>query len=123
LHNPAANTFTIPPPQGGYQVKKIFTEWKTYRTRFLVRAHRLDQALTFVDVLGREHRGRVGDYLVESSDGSRSITPRAIFEDIYVAMEAQEASIPPVSEKKPSARGQISNSPLKRSSSCGTASA
>jgi hypothetical protein len=102
-------------------VKKIFTEWKTYRTRFLVRAHRLDQALTFIDVLGREHRGRIGDYLVESSDGTRSITPRAIFEDIYVVMEASEASVPPVAEKKPSARGQLSSSSVRRRSPFGTA--
>ena len=57
-----------------------------YRTRFLIRARQLTQALTFIDVLGREHHGECGDYLVESSDGSRRIAPRAIFEDVYVAM-------------------------------------
>ncbi|HEX4424003.1 MAG TPA: hypothetical protein VH079_01295 [Terriglobales bacterium] len=101
-------------------MKKIFTEWKTYRTRFLVRAHQLDQALSFTDVLGREHRGHIGDYLVESSDGARSIAPRAIFEDIYVAMGMAEAGIP---EKKPSGSGQFSNSTLKRRSTLRTASA
>jgi len=61
-------------------------EWKIYRTRFLIKAQQLTQPLVFVDALGREHRGQPGDYLVESSDGSRRIAPRLIFEDVYVAM-------------------------------------
>lgn len=61
-------------------------EWKTYRTRFLVKAKQLNSNLSFVDALGRQHSGRKGDYLVESSDGVISIAPRQIFEDIYVAM-------------------------------------
>jgi hypothetical protein len=61
-------------------------EWKTYRTRFLVKARRLSSNLSFVDSLGRQHSGRKGDYLVESSEGVISIAPRQIFEDIYVAM-------------------------------------
>lgn len=61
-------------------------EWKTYRTRFLVKAKQLSSSLTFVDHLGRQHCGRKGDYLVESSDGVLSIAPRRIFEDIYVPM-------------------------------------
>ena len=61
-------------------------EWKTYRTRFLVKAKRLSSNLSFVDSLGRLHSGRKGDYLVESSEGVVSIAPRQIFEDIYVAM-------------------------------------
>jgi hypothetical protein len=61
-------------------------QWKTYRTRFLVNAKQLNSSLSFVDHLGRQHRGRKGDYLVESSDGVLSIAPRRIFEDIYVAM-------------------------------------
>lgn len=60
--------------------------WKTYRTRFLVNAKQLSSTLSFVDHLGRQHRGRKGDYLVESSDGVISIAPRHIFEDIYVHM-------------------------------------
>ena len=60
--------------------------WKTYRTRFLIKAQQLTQPLVFIDALGREHRGQTGDYLVESSDGSRRIAPQLIFEDIYVAM-------------------------------------
>lgn len=59
-------------------------EWKTYRTRFLVKSKQLSSTLTFVDHLGRQHCGRKGDYLVESSDGVLSIAPRRIFEDIYV---------------------------------------
>jgi hypothetical protein len=61
-------------------------EWKTYRTRFRVKAKQLSSALTFVDHLGRQHIGRKGDYLVESSEGVLSIAPRQIFEDIYVSM-------------------------------------
>ncbi len=61
-------------------------EWKTYRTRFLIKAKQLSSSLSFVDSLGRRHSGCKGDYLVESSDGVISIAPRQIFEDIYVAM-------------------------------------
>ena len=63
-------------------------QWKTYRTRFLVKAKQLSSSLSFVDHLGRQHCGRKGDYLVESSDGVLSIAPRRIFEDIYVSMSA-----------------------------------
>lgn len=59
-------------------------QWKTYRTRFLVKAKRLNSNFSFVDALGRQHSGGKGDYLVESSDGVISIAPRRIFEDIYV---------------------------------------
>ena len=62
-------------------------EWKTYRTRFLVRAKQLTANLSFTDHLGRQHCGRKGDYLVESYDGVLSIAPRQIFEDVYVAMD------------------------------------
>lgn len=64
-------------------------QWKTYRTRFLVKAKQLSSTLVFTDSLGRRHAGRKGDYLVESFDGVLSIAPRQIFEDIYV-------SIPPI---------------------------
>jgi len=62
------------------------TNWKIYRTRFLIKAKQLDASLVFTDSLGREHSGRKGDYLVESSDGLQRIAPREIFEDIYVPM-------------------------------------
>ncbi len=100
-------------------MRKIFAEWKTYRTRFLVRAQQLDRAYTFTDALGREHRGQIGDYLVESSDGTRSITPRAIFEDIYVVMDAAEQ---PGNKKLPAGR-KLPVSSLKRRSVSRTASA
>ncbi len=61
-------------------------QWKTYRTRFLVKAKQLNSGLSFIDHLGRQHCGRKGDYLVESCDGVLSIAPKQIFEDIYVAM-------------------------------------
>jgi hypothetical protein len=67
-------------------VTKTTTEWNVYRTRFLIRARQLTEPLFFLDVLGREHRGVPGDYLVESSDGTRRIAPKDIFEDIYVVM-------------------------------------
>src|SRR4029077_20708423 len=66
-------------------------EWKTYRTRFLVKPKQLSSSLTFVDHLGRQHCGRKGDYLVESFDGVLSIPPRRIFEDIYVLMSAPDS--------------------------------
>ena len=65
-------------------------EWKSYRTRFLVNAKQLSSSLSFVDHLGRQHCGRKGDYLVESSDGVISIAPRRIFEDIYVPMSLRD---------------------------------
>jgi hypothetical protein len=64
--------------------------WITYRTRFLVKAKQLTTSLAFTDVLGRQHSGRKGDYLVESSDGVLRIAPRQIFEDIYVPLLASE---------------------------------
>jgi|ERR1700723_1149190 hypothetical protein len=60
--------------------------WITYRTRFVVKAKQLTASLTFTDNLGRQHSGRKGDYLVESSDGLLRIAPRQIFEDIYVPL-------------------------------------
>ena len=60
--------------------------WQTYRTRFTVRARLLSAPLSFVDALGREQNGKRGDYLVESN-GMVTITPRHIFEDVYVPME------------------------------------
>jgi hypothetical protein len=69
---------------------KATTPWITYRTRFLVKGKQLTTSLTFTDFLGRQHSGRKGDYLVESSDGVLSIAPRRIFEDIYVPVPAGE---------------------------------
>jgi len=123
IAKPGNENFNPPSPKGGYSVKKIITGWKTYRTRFLVRAHQLDQAFSFTDVLGREHRGRAGDYLVESSDATRSIAPREIFEDVYVEMEAAEPLTTPGTGKKPAGKGRVSGSTLKRRPSFRAASA
>ena len=68
-------------------------DWKLYRTRFLAKARRLDQACTVTDARGREQQGGPGDYLVEAPDGSQRIAPAQVFEDIYVEFEA--AAIPP----------------------------
>jgi hypothetical protein len=78
-------------PLGSRHMKS--EDWKTYRTRFLVKAKQLSSALSFVDSLGRQHCGRKGDYLVESSDGVISIAPRQIFEDIYVAMPPESRTV------------------------------
>ena len=80
-------------------MNEMVSEWTTYRTRFLIKARQLDAPLTFVDCLGREHSGQKGDYLVLSSDGSRRIAPREIFEDIYVPMK--EADDWPASAANP----------------------
>jgi len=71
---------------------KATNPWITYRTRFVVNARQLTTNLTFTDSLGRQHSGRKGDYLVES-DGVLRIQPRQIFEDIYVPLAADEASL------------------------------
>lgn len=73
------------------------SDWNTYRTRFLVRARQLTEPLAFTDPLGREQRGRPGDYLVQSSEGLLRIAPREIFEDVYVAMERETARDAPKS--------------------------
>ena len=65
---------------------KAANPWITYRTRFLVKARQLTTSLTFTDVLGRQHSGSKGDYLVESSDGVLRIASRQIFEDVYVPL-------------------------------------
>lgn len=75
-------------------------EWKTYRTRFLVKAKQLNSGLSFTDHLGRQHCGRKGDYLVESCDGVLSITPRRIFEDIYVPMGLAPDPLPHRTDKE-----------------------
>lgn len=79
-------------------MRKVDTGWQTYRTRFLIRAKQLTEPLMFVDALGHEHSGHVGDYLVESSDGTCRVAPREIFEDIYVPMGPNPASWPPRSD-------------------------
>jgi|307.fasta_scaffold10896_3 hypothetical protein len=64
----------------------VESPWTVYRTRFVVRARQLTKPLSFTDVLGREHSGIPGDYLVETSPGFRRITPQSLFEDIYVPL-------------------------------------
>ena len=76
-------------------------DWKTYRTRFLVRAKRLTEPMTFTDPLGREHRGLPGDYLVQSCEGLLRIAPREIFEDVYVVMERQDSNVVALAQYAP----------------------
>jgi hypothetical protein len=75
---------------------KAVNPWITYRTRFLVNAKQLTTALSFTDSLGRQHSGRKGDYLVESSDGILSIASRQIFEDVYVPLVSNEMPAPSI---------------------------
>ncbi len=78
---------------------KAISPWITYRTRFLVKAKQLSSSLSFTDSLGRQHSGRKGDYLVESSDGVLRIAPRQIFEDIYVPLLSSEVLSPEESQE------------------------
>lgn len=80
-------------------MRKNTTDWNVYRTRFLIRAKQLTEPLSFIDVLGREHSGIPGDYLVESSDGTRRIAPKDIFEDIYVVMAPADEDVCPLLQK------------------------
>jgi hypothetical protein len=68
-------------------MRKSSAQWNIYRTRFLIKAKQLTEPLSFLDMLGREHHGDIGDYLVESSDNTLRIAPKAIFEDVYVPLE------------------------------------
>jgi hypothetical protein len=99
---------------------KATTPWITYRTRFLVKAKQLTTSLAFTDVLGRQHSGRKGDYLVESSDGVLRIAPRQIFEDIYVPLLADQplqAGIESAEISAPlSTRGKKRNNPANEQS-------
>jgi hypothetical protein len=69
-------------------VSKAASEWQTYRSRFLIQARQLSGPLVFVDALGREHRGKKGDYLVESASGAQRIWPRRLFEDAHVPLDS-----------------------------------
>jgi hypothetical protein len=75
-------------------VSKRSDGWNIYRTRFLVKAKQLTEPLVFRDAFGHEHRGQMGDYLIENSDGVRRIAPQQIFEDIYVPIGPAEANEP-----------------------------
>ena len=84
---------TSPPKSTASKIEKTFpaenppSNWQTYRTRFTIRARILSAPLSFVDALGREQNGKRGDYLIESN-GMVTITPRHIFEDVYVPLES-----------------------------------
>jgi len=62
--------------------------WNVYCTRFLVRAQQLTEPIVFTDPFGHEHVGRPGDYLVETSNGTRRIAARDFFEDVYLPLTA-----------------------------------
>jgi hypothetical protein len=94
--------------ENGVEVMKVKTPWNVYRTRFLVRARQLTEPLFFTDSLGREHSGQPGDYLVETSDGIRRITTRALFEDIYVPLAAEQLSSTVAGTPKRPASGILS---------------
>jgi hypothetical protein len=69
-------------------VSKKASEWQTYRCKFLLQAKQLTRQRSFVDALGREHRGKKGDYLVVSPNGAQRIWPRELFEDAHVLMSS-----------------------------------
>jgi hypothetical protein len=100
-------------------VRRMATEWTTYRTRFLIKAKQLEAPLTFVDAIGREHSGQKGDYVVQSSDGSQRIAPREIFEDIYVPMTHAGESWPLMTRTAVSPRPP--SPPVRRRASSGGA--
>jgi hypothetical protein len=94
-------------------VSKTESAWKTYRCRFLIRAKKLSRPLAFVDALGREHRGKKGDYLVESANGAQRIWPRQLFEDAHVLFDSADSPrLPEVSQASP----QPSSAPPKKAS-------
>ena len=85
--NPQPEVSSTGPPRGMKEsAMNVESQWTVYRTRFLVRARQLTEPLIFTDVLGREQSGLPGDYLVETQEGIRRITTRALFEDIYVPL-------------------------------------
>jgi hypothetical protein len=86
--------------------------WITYRTRFLVKAKQLNTSLTFADPLGRQHSGRKGDYLVESSDGVLRIAPRQIFEDIYVPLLSGATLVQPKTDQPKTDQPKTPPTPL-----------
>ncbi len=70
-------------------------DWKVFRTRYLVKARQLMETTVVLDELGKIQTGQPGDYLVECSDGSLRISPRHVFEDVYVEMSfATPAQLP-----------------------------
>jgi hypothetical protein len=71
-------------------VTKSSDKWQVYRSKFLIRAKRLDAPLAFVDALGQQQRGKKGDYLVESCSGLQRIWPRQLFEDAHVPLNAAD---------------------------------
>jgi len=89
-------TTASPAEKGERSFMNIESPWTVYRTRFLVRARQLTEPTVFTDVLGREQSGQRGDYLVETSEGIRRITSRALFEDIYVPLMPGGAQAPTV---------------------------
>ena len=71
------------------------SDWKIYRTRYLVRARQLTETTVVLDQAGRFQSAEPGDYLVQGSDGSQRISPRHIFEDLYVEMSSLVAEALP----------------------------
>jgi hypothetical protein len=69
-------------------VNRTNQHWKVYRSKLLIKAKQLTYPLTFVDALGREHRGQPGDYLMEWSKGLLRIVPQEFFEDAYIPLKS-----------------------------------
>jgi hypothetical protein len=84
-------------------------QWTVYRTRFVVRARQLTEPLVFTDALGREQSGNPGDYVVETSEGLKRITTKALFEDIYVPLVVRNGA--PGVVARPVSRASPENRP------------
>src|SRR5690348_2974072 len=69
-------------------VNRTNQHWKVYRSKLLIKAKQLTHPLTFIDALGREHRGQPGDYLMEWSKGLLRIVPQEFFEDAYIPLKS-----------------------------------
>jgi hypothetical protein len=85
-----ASTATAIVPGEKVMISK--NHWNVYCTRFMVRARQLTEPFAFTDPFGHEHVGRPGDYLVETSNGTRRIAPRDFFEDVYLPLSAAAPS-------------------------------
>ncbi len=96
--------------------------WQIYRCKFLIRARKLTRALIFVDALGREHRGKKGDYLVESANGAQRIWPRQLFEDAHVLLDSIHAVVS-AAERSPSPASKKAVRAETRASVCGKTTA
>ena len=108
-------------------MNKTVDEWNVYRSRFLIRAKRLKAQMVFVDAMGQEHRGKKGDYLVESCSGLQRIWPRRLFENAHVPLNTADFGSPAlawvsaVQSDQAASRTSENSSQLVKHADCGKA--